>query len=108
MLPLLRLRARRANPPLAAHRPRARPAPGAPRPGCCPRRNPAGGCGQQGMTARSAMLFAAAALGEIAGVFLIWRTMREGASPWVAVAGALLVVAYGFLATLESDPHFGR
>ena len=60
------------------------------------------------MTARSAMLFAAAALGEIAGVFLIWRTMREGASPWVAVAGAVLLVAYGFLATRQSDPHFGR
>ena len=34
--------------------------------------------------------------------------MREGASPWVAVAGALALTAYGFLASLQSDPHFGR
>ena len=60
------------------------------------------------MTVRSISLFAVAALAEIAGVFLIWRTMREGAQPWVACAGALALIGYGFLASLQSAPHFGR
>ena len=60
------------------------------------------------MTLRSAALFAAAALAEIAGVFFIWRTLREDASPLLAVAGALALSGYGLLATLQSDPHFGR
>jgi small multidrug resistance family-3 protein len=60
------------------------------------------------VSVRSATLFAAAALAEVAGVFLIWRTIREGAPPWLAVAGALALIGYGFLASLQSDPHFGR
>lgn len=37
---------------------------------------------------RAIALFLAAALGEIGGVFLIWKAMREGAPAWVGVAGA--------------------
>jgi small multidrug resistance family-3 protein len=34
--------------------------------------------------------------------------VREGAAPWVGAAGALALVGYGFLASLQTDPHFGR
>jgi small multidrug resistance family-3 protein len=60
------------------------------------------------MSLRSAALFAAAALAEIGGAFLIWQTMREGAPLWVAVAGAVALTGYGLLASLQSDPRFGR
>jgi len=57
---------------------------------------------------RSAILFAAAALAEIGGVFLVWQTVRNSAPPWVGVTGALALTAYGFLASLQGNPHFGR
>lgn len=57
---------------------------------------------------QSAALFASAALAEIGGAFLVWQAVREGAAPWVAAAGALALVSYGFLASLQTDPHFGR
>jgi small multidrug resistance family-3 protein len=57
---------------------------------------------------RAALLFFAAALAEIGGAYLIWQTVRAGAAAWVAVAGALSLVGYGFLASLQTDPHFGR
>jgi len=60
------------------------------------------------MSIRSAVLFGAAALAEIGGVFLIWRCFREGAPGWQAGAGVLLLAGYGGLASLQSDPHFGR
>lgn len=57
---------------------------------------------------RSVGLFAAAAVAEIGGVFLIWRASREGTSIWEGAVGAVLLTGYGFLATLQRDPHFGR
>src|SRR4051794_34810999 len=57
---------------------------------------------------RSALLFAAAALAELGGAFLVWQAVREGAKPWVGVLGAVALVAYGLLASLQPDPHFGR
>ena len=60
------------------------------------------------MSVRAAGLFAAAALAEIGGVFLIWRAVRQGEPMWQAGAGSLLLAGYGFLATLQRDPHFGR
>ena len=57
---------------------------------------------------RAALLFLAAALAEIGGAYLVWQTVRAGAAAWVAVAGGLSLVGYGFLASLQTDPHFGR
>lgn len=57
---------------------------------------------------RSGGLFLAAALAEIAGVFLIWRGVRGGAGAPSAAAGVLALAAYGLLATMQTDPHFGR
>ena len=60
------------------------------------------------MTARSAALFALAALAEIGGAWLIWQAVREGRSPWLAALGGAALVGYGFVAALQADPHFGR
>jgi small multidrug resistance family-3 protein len=57
---------------------------------------------------RSALLFAAATLAEIGGVFLVWRAIREGAPLWVGGAGAVALISYGLLASLQPDSHFGR
>ena len=58
--------------------------------------------------ARSLLLFALAALCEIGGAWLVWQGVREhrGAA-WVG-AGLVALGAYGFVATLQEDPHFGR
>jgi small multidrug resistance family-3 protein len=57
---------------------------------------------------RSVGLFATAAIAEIGGAYLIWQAIREGGTWWLALLGGLALFAYGFVATLQSDPHFGR
>jgi small multidrug resistance family-3 protein len=57
---------------------------------------------------RSVALFALAALAEIGGVWLVWQGVREHRGwVWVGV-GVLVLGAYGFVATLQPDTHFGR
>ena len=57
---------------------------------------------------RTLSLFAIAAVAEIGGAWLVWQGVREhrGAA-WVG-AGIAALAAYGFVATLQTDPHFGR
>jgi small multidrug resistance family-3 protein len=58
--------------------------------------------------ARSVLLFALAALAEIAGAWLVWQGVREHRG-WLWVgAGVLALGAYGLVATLQPDAHFGR
>jgi small multidrug resistance family-3 protein len=57
---------------------------------------------------RAAVLFASAAVAEIGGAFLIWQAVREGAPLWVGALGAVALAAYGVVASLQADPHFGR
>ncbi len=57
---------------------------------------------------RSVALFLLAALAEIGGAWLVWQGVREHRGPvWIG-AGVLALGAYGFVATLQPDPHFGR
>ena len=56
---------------------------------------------------RSALLFVVAGLAEIGGGYLVWRAIRNGASPWLAAVGAVLLVAYGVIPTLQPSA-FGR
>lgn len=56
---------------------------------------------------RSMALFLAAGLAEIGGGYLVWRAIRNGASVWVGIAGAILLVAYGVIPTLQPST-FGR
>ncbi|WUI03274.1 YnfA family protein [Spirillospora sp. NBC_00431] len=57
---------------------------------------------------RSVGLFVLAALAEIGGAWLVWQGWREGRGPlWIA-AGVLALGAYGFAATFQPSPDFGR
>jgi small multidrug resistance family-3 protein len=58
--------------------------------------------------ARSIGLFIAAGLAEIGGGYLIWRWLREGAPVVVGVAGAIILVVYGVIPTLQRSSDFGR
>ena len=59
-------------------------------------------------TARSILLFAVAAVLEIGGAWLIWQGVREHRGvAWMGV-GVMALAGYGFVATFQTDPHFGR
>jgi small multidrug resistance family-3 protein len=57
---------------------------------------------------RSVLLFVLAALAEIGGAWLVWQGVREHRGLLWIGAGVLALGAYGFVATLQPDPHFGR
>jgi small multidrug resistance family-3 protein len=58
--------------------------------------------------ARSIVLFVLAALAEIGGAWLIWQGVREHRGLLWIGAGIVALGVYGFVATLQPDPHFGR
>jgi len=57
---------------------------------------------------RSVALFIAAAVLEIGGAWLVWQAVREGRGWALALLGGLALFLYGFAATFQTDPHFGR
>jgi small multidrug resistance family-3 protein len=58
--------------------------------------------------ARSILLFLLAALAEIGGAWLVWQGWREHRGVlWIA-GGIIALGLYGFVATFQSDPNFGR
>ena len=57
---------------------------------------------------RSILLFALAALFEIGGAWLVWQGCREHRGLWWIAAGVIALGLYGFVATYQPDPHFGR
>jgi small multidrug resistance family-3 protein len=57
---------------------------------------------------RSLLLFVLAAVAEIGGAWLVWQGWREHRGLWFIAAGVLALGAYGFVATFQPDPHFGR
>jgi small multidrug resistance family-3 protein len=58
--------------------------------------------------ARAVGLFALAGLAEIGGGWLVWQWLREE-RPWpIGLIGALVLVGYGVIPTLQDSPHFGR
>jgi small multidrug resistance family-3 protein len=57
--------------------------------------------------AKSLFYFVLAGLFEIGGGYLIWLWLREGKSIWVAVCGAVVLVLYGIVPTLQTA-NFGR
>lgn len=57
---------------------------------------------------RSMLLFLLAAVAEIGGAWLIWQGWREHRGLlWIA-GGIVALGAYGFVATFQPDPNFGR
>jgi small multidrug resistance family-3 protein len=60
------------------------------------------------VTGRSIALFIAAAIAEIGGAFLMWQAIKDHRGILFALAGAVALVAYGAIAALQPDSHFGR
>jgi len=58
--------------------------------------------------ARTVGLFVLAALAEIGGAWLVWQGVREDRGLLFVGAGIMGLAAYGFVATFQSDPNFGR
>jgi len=57
---------------------------------------------------RSLGLFVIAAAAEIGGAWLVWQGVREHRGVvWIG-AGIAALAAYGFVATFQDDPNFGR
>jgi len=53
-------------------------------------------------------LFLAAGLAEIGGGYLVWRWLREQGSLWLGLTGALVLVGYAVIPTLQRGATFGR
>ena len=60
------------------------------------------------MTGRSIALFAAAALAEIGGAYLVWVGLRDDKGPLVVALGVIALGLYGVVATFQPDNEFGR
>ncbi len=58
--------------------------------------------------ARSLLLFFLAAFAEIGGAWLVWQGVREHRGLLWIGGGVAALAAYGFVATLQPDAHFGR
>jgi small multidrug resistance family-3 protein len=57
---------------------------------------------------RAIGLFVVAAIAEIGGAWLVWQGVREHRGLAFVGAGILALGLYGFVATFQADPHFGR
>ncbi len=60
------------------------------------------------LLARTLGLFALAAFAEIGGAWLVWQGVREHRGALFVGLGILALGAYGLIATLQADAHFGR
>jgi len=57
---------------------------------------------------RSIGLFVLAAIAEIGGAWLVWQGVREHRGLMWVGAGIVALGLYGFVATFQPDPNFGR
>jgi small multidrug resistance family-3 protein len=57
---------------------------------------------------RSVALFLLAAVAEIGGAWLVWQGVREHKGLLWIGAGVIALGLYGFAASFQADPHFGR
>lgn len=58
-------------------------------------------------TFKSLLYFVLAGFLEIAGGYLIWLWLKENKPLWVALIGAVLLLGYGVVPTLQTT-NFGR
>lgn len=54
------------------------------------------------------LVYAGAALAEIAGCFSFWAWRRNGASSWVLLPGVLALIAFAWLLTRADSAFAGR
>jgi len=57
---------------------------------------------------RTVALYVLAGLAEISGGWLVWQWLREGQSLRLGLLGGIVLIAYGVIPTLQSEPAFGR
>ncbi|HUF15233.1 MAG TPA: YnfA family protein [Acidimicrobiia bacterium] len=57
---------------------------------------------------KSIVLFVLAAIAEIGGAWLVWQGVRERRGIAFIGAGVIALGFYGFFATFQPSPHFGR
>lgn len=60
------------------------------------------------MTARSIALFAAAAVAEIGGAYLVWVGIKQDKGALAVLAGVVALGVYGIVAALQPSNEFGR
>jgi len=53
-------------------------------------------------------LYILAGLAEIGGGWLMWQWLRNGRTLGMGLLGGAILVAYGVIPTLQSEPAFGR
>jgi len=52
-------------------------------------------------------IFILAGLCEIGGGYLVWQWLREGKGMWIGLLGGIILMAYGIVATFQTE-NFGR
>ena len=58
---------------------------------------------------KSLLFFLLAGICEIGGGYLVWLTLRDGKSLWFAIAGAIVLIIYGIIPTLQPESaSFGK
>ena len=60
------------------------------------------------MVVHVAALMFAAGLAEIGGGWLVWQALRESKPAWWGIAGAVVLIVYGVVPTLQPLDDFGR
>ena len=60
------------------------------------------------MTAKSIVLFVAAAIAEIGGAYLVWIGLREGKGALCVALGVIALGIYGVVAAQQPSNEFGR
>jgi small multidrug resistance family-3 protein len=63
--------------------------------------------GVQMLIAKSVCYFLLAGICEIDDGYLVWLWLRQGKSIWLAALGAIVLVLYGVIPTLQ-PANFGR
>ena len=53
-------------------------------------------------------IFLAAELAELGGTYAVWRWLREGATPLLALAGVAALFGYAVVQTYQPVGHYGR
>ncbi len=60
------------------------------------------------MVAKTAAIFIVAVLGELGGVYAVWRWRRLEASLWLVPIGLAALFAYAIVQTYQPETSFGR
>jgi len=57
---------------------------------------------------KTAVIFVLAAAGELGGTYAVWRWLRTGATPLLALVGLAALFGYAVVQTLQPEARYGR